>query len=127
MGRSFAISCALVALAGCWDQAQIQLDVTRDNTSDDVDIMVCDMLGSQCDPMNMQLLFGQSNTALQHRVSIFSSSPEVRLHLSPITGSEVCVAMTISSHLLERDVAVTDSGLTWCVTTPNCEPTSTCP
>lgn len=127
MGRSFAISCALVALAGCWDQAQIQLDVTRDDTMDDVDVMVCDTVGSPCDPTTMQRIFGASNTGLQHRVSIFSSNSEVLLRLSPLAGAEVCVPMTISSHQLERDVAVSDTGLTWCVTTPNCELPSTCP
>jgi hypothetical protein len=130
MGRSFITSCALVALAGCWDQAEIQLDVTRDEVGLNLDILVCDTSGMSCNAANdaSPAIFGDE-IAFKRRVSIFTKQSHVllRLQAQSMTNDLLCVDLSPTSKL-ERDIVVHQTLLTWCATTDNCEtPLSMCP
>ena len=128
MGRSFAISCALVALAGCWEQAQIQLDVTRDTPGVNLDVYVCDSGGMPCTPQLDAQAPIFSDASLTHRVSIFTKQSAVTLHLRAIntTNDHVCVDLMPTSKL-DRKVDVHDTSIDWCPPAHDCEIPYTCP
>ena len=127
MGRSFAISCALVALAGCWDQAEIQLDVTRDEPGVNLEVHVCDSGGMPCTPQLDAQAVIFFDGSLTHRVSIFTKLSAVTLHLDAVnmTSDHVCVDLMTTSKL-ERKVTVHNDSLEWCPPAHDCEISYTC-
>ena len=112
-------------MAGCWDQAQIQLDVTRDDTMANLDVQVCDESGSPCDPPIDTPLFGNAEATLKKRVSIFTSKMIVLLRLDAASStSGVCVNITTASHTLDRTATVHDTSVDWCT---GCDQIVSCP
>ena len=122
MGRSFVISLAL--LAGCWDDPQLRLDVSRADTSANLAIWVCEPDDTRCTHNDAF----PDMTEITRHVSIFTSSPAILLWLEVGSSQQECIDVQITSHELVRDVAIGTNALMWCARTSNCEtPRTMCP
>jgi hypothetical protein len=127
MARSFIIpSLVLLAIGACWPDADLQLEVSRSDSSLNLAVQVC--RGDACNKPTTTFDPVTEDAVLEKRVSILVDNdvPSVVVQLDTGGAQDLCVDVTFGSTTLRRDVDL-DAADPWACPSGTCETPYSCP